>query len=514
VESSLSNENPKPHTIFNNNIDNKISSRSRKTTTPSMSAIILIRPRIDISFSQANPPIGLGYLASSLEKAGFRVYILDLAIYNITDQTLVDFVKRKAPILIGISSLSAYYMAMKHISRTIKLACPEIPIVLGGIHVSSLPEASLNESSADFVVIGEGERTIIELANCIDKKNLNYADIKGIAYKEGADFVITQPRELVEDLDSLPIPSWHKIDPHRYPAVPHGFIMKHRPVAPILSTRGCPYDCSYCASCQFWHRRIRFRTPEKIVDEVEYLYNHFHIREFHFWDDNLTLKRSHIVDICKEILKRGLNISIATPNGVRVDTLKNNILRLMKATGFYHLTFSVESGSIAILRANNKKTSLSTIIKNTIMAKQLGFGLNGFFMIGFPQDTIRSIRKTINLAKSLPFDMHSFFIVQPLPGSGLFDAWVRKHELIDFNWDSINYFHVEDVLANLDKDVIINWMHRAYKETIMRVPNIFQYFFFRFIKHGHLYQLKFLVTRVIYILYGFNARTQRVGLKS
>ncbi len=476
--------------------------------------ILLIRPQISIAFSQSNPPIGLGYLASVLEREGLHVDIIDLSVTHITDSTLISFIKRKNPVFIGISALTAYYMEMKRISNLIKNELPSYPVVLGGIHASSLPVQSVIECKADFVVIGEGEATICELADTLLNNKNNFNKIKGIAFREGEQVYVNPSRDLIENLDTLPLPAWHKINPRHYPAVPHGFIMKYRPVSPIMSTRGCPFSCSYCASCQFWKKKIRFRNPTKVVDEIEYLNKKFGIREFHFWDDNLTLKRDHVHSICIEIIRRRLNIALATPNGIRVDTLDESILRLMRKAGFYQLTFAVESGSLMILRSNNKNTSLRTILKNTILAKQLGFDLNAFFMIGFPQESLETIRKTINFAKSLPFDMRSFFIVRPLPGSVLFNSWIQNRETLHFNWDNINFFRANDSLSAINSKQLENWLKKAYNETIIRFPNILQYFHFRFVKYGHLYQIKFLVARVIFIILGFNVPTHKFGLKT
>jgi radical SAM superfamily enzyme YgiQ (UPF0313 family) len=460
--------------------------------------IYLIRPKVDASWWVCpNPPLGLGYLASYLESNGFRVDILDLTILNIPNVTLFQLIKKNAPLLVGLTALTPYYVNMKELSLEIKKQIPDIPVVLGGVHVSALPRETLDECDADFVVIGEGEETLLELARKI-KEHGDLSDVDGIAYKKGREVIVNKPRELINDLNSLPMPAWHKIDPRRYPPVPHGFIKKQKYVAPIISTRGCPYKCSYCASCQFWGQRIRFRSPSMVVDEMEYLYNTFQIREFHFWDDNLTLNRQHILGICKEILRRRLSVTMTTPNGLRVDTLNRSILRVMKKAGFYHLTFSVESGSPRILRESNKVTNLRTIAHNTLIAKEIGFTLSSFFMLGFPNETLESIQKTIKFAKSLPFDQRLFFLLKPLPGSQLFDEMRKKDHT--FEWNSINFFNGSKESAIIGGNTLEKWQKKAYRETIFRFPNILQYFWFRFLKYFQWKQLKYQIQRIIFIL--------------
>lgn len=461
--------------------------------------IYLVRPNVDVAWWVCpNPPLGLGYLASYLEANGFRVDILDLTIVNATTATLIQLFKKNEPLLVGLTALTPFYLKMKELSLEIKKQIPEIRVVLGGVHASALPRETIDECNADFVVIGEGEETLLDLARKI-KDQGDLSGVDGIAYRKGNDIVVNKQRELIPDLNTLPMPTWYKIDPRKYPPVPHGFIKKNKFVAPIMSTRGCPYKCNYCASCQFWGQHIRFRTPSMVVDEMEYLFKNFQIREFHFWDDNLTINRKHVLGICKEILRRRLPVTMTTPNGLRVDSLNKTILKVMKKAGFYHLTFSVESGSPKILRESNKVTNLRTIARNTWIAKQLGFTLSSFFMLGFPNETLESIQKTIKFAKSLPLDQRLFFILRPLPGSRLFDEMVQKQGPIS-DWSSINFFNEKEDSTTIGGRTMREWQKKAYRETILRFPNFLQYLWFRFLKYFQLNQVKYQIQRIIFVL--------------
>ncbi|HME55419.1 MAG TPA: radical SAM protein [Candidatus Lokiarchaeia archaeon] len=463
----------------------------------------MIRPEINIGIStDVNPPIGLGYLAACLEQQGFTVTVLDLALRRLSNDDLIRFIKKRDPLMVGITALTSYYGNMKLLARLFKSKCQDIPIVLGGVHVSSLPLESMKECLPDFLVIGEGEETIVELASALRLGKADYEKIAGIAFWKNGEIIITKERQLIENLDGLPLPAWNKINPNKYPKLPHGFIMVHKEIAPILSSRGCPYSCSYCASCRFWHQRIRFRSPVKVVDEIEFLYKKYGIREFSFWDDNLTLNRSHIQEICKEILKRHITALFSTPNGVRVDTLDEPMLRLMHQAGFYYLTFAVESGSIKVLHDNQKYTSLKKIAQTTIIAKKLGYEMNSFFIIGFENETAEDIKKTIKFAKALPYNMKTFFVLKPLPGSPLFERWSSSLDLTDFDWGQTNYWDNKMSVNKLGPRITKKWRRKAYMETVVRFPEFFHYLFYRFIKRGHWYQLGFLIKRVIYILAG------------
>ncbi len=477
-----------------------------------MSNILLVRPDfgkgMDFIYRQPNPPIGLGYLASSLSQRGFRVDIIDLTVKKITPDALVALIKKKQPLFIGLTSLTAYYIAMKQLALFLKAEVPSVPIVIGGVHPSSLPELAMEECMADFVVIGEGETTITELARHLESGQGDPSAIDGIAYRKGETIILTKKRELVRDLDSIPMPAWNKINPNKYPKNPHGYVMKHSKVAPVLSTRGCPFSCTYCASCQFWKQTIRFRSPKNVVDEIQYLHDEFGIREIHFWDDNITMKRAHITGICREILKRGLqNMAFSAPNGVRVDTLDEPLLRLMKKAGFYELTFAVESGSRKILKEMDKTINLKTIIKNTVIARKLGILMNSYFMLGFPGETEATIEKTIRFAKSIPVHYRTFFILTPLPGSKIFSSWFKSVELKDFDWDAISHYMKTNDLAlhNLDEKYLTRMHRRAHNENNYRLGNFLTILWIS-VRYFHLSQIKFNIERMNHMITGYGTR--------
>ncbi|MEX2680711.1 MAG: radical SAM protein [Candidatus Sigynarchaeota archaeon] len=458
--------------------------------------VVLIRPgfesTIPESFRQVNPPIGLGYIASCLENAGFRADIVDLSLKNVSLDVLCTFLKKRQPVLVGISALTAYYNGMKRISLYIKEHLPGIRIVLGGVHASALPSECLVECRADFVVIGEGEETMVELAKEMLKSDPDPSKIAGLAFLASGKIVMSKERALIPDLDTIPFPAWHKINPNRYPRVPHGVVLKYKKFASIISSRGCPYDCAYCASCQFWKRKIRYRSPKNVVDEIQYLHEKFGIREIHFWDDNVTLRREHIVGICTEIIKRRLNhLAFGTPNGLRVDTLDESLLKLMRQAGFYELTFAVESASIRILRSNGKFTDLKKIMYNTVIAKKMGFLINSFFMIGFPEDTEETIEKTIRYAISVPFTYSEFFLLKPLPGSKLFENWSKGKDLLNFDWNKLTTYTQRNgfLLGTLSPEYLFTSQKSAFRRKLFRFPGIIQTILLS-IKYFQISQLK------------------------
>ncbi len=459
-----------------------------------MAKIILMRPKLRFENAMPNPPLGLGYIASILKKYGHQVNLLDCAIMRDSYPQIRSRIKTMNPDVIGITALSAYYGEMRRLARFLQPL--QIPIILGGIHVSALPELSLRECGAEFVVQGEGELTTLEL---MDKWTDRAArkQIKGIAYFENGEFKVNPRRELIPNLDDLPFPAWDLISPLNYPPQPHGVAMKRYPVAPILTTRGCPYSCSYCASTQFWEHKYRRRSAKNIGDEIEYLVNTFKVREIHIWDDNFTLLRKHVVEFCREILKRKFDLIFATPNGVRLDHLNREILTLMKRVGFYSISFAIESGSQTILNRVNKKINLKKVPKIVQIAKKLGFQVPAYFMIGFPGETYNTARQTIQLAKKLPIDNIAFFLVQPLPGSKHFQDLLQKSDDQTVN-ELLPFYTFKKKLELTDGKNKMNLPKDAIREFYLRPIQVY-----RSIRRD----IKLLNFRQLFFLLGLIIRT-------
>jgi len=434
-----------------------------------MTHLLLVRPKIKLLIAQPNPPIGLGYIGGTLRAYGHKVDILDCAILKESYHQITSRIKVINPDVIGITALSPYYTEMRLLARLLRKL--KIPLILGGIHVSALPELCLRECGAEFAVIGEGESTTLELMDkWNDPENRNL--IKGIAFIRNGKFILNSRRDLIQNLDDLPFPAWDLINPLKYPPHPHGQIMKRSPVAPILTTRGCPYSCAFCASTQFWGRKFRRRSAQNIGDEIEYLVQKFKIREIHIWDDNFTLLRKHVENFCREILRRKLDLTFSCPNGVRIDSLNRDLLKMMRQTGFYSLTFAIESGSQSILRKANKKIDLGGIPKIAKIAKQLGYILPSFFIFGLPGETYQTARRTIEFVKSLPLDIAAFFIASPLPGSKLFDNWVQEKNIIKFNYDWFHFHGIRDRLILTDGRNKLTLPSDAYREFNFRPKQI------------------------------------------
>lgn len=440
--------------------------------------IILTRP--DYHTHLITPALNLGYLSAYLKRAGFQVQIIDALNLSLSNQELAS--RARDADLVGVYALSDFYPQVKDLTRRLKER--NLRVVIGGPHASCLPEETLRDTGADFIVIGEGEETLLELAQAL-KDSGPTAGIKGLL---GHDNRVTR-RGFISELDSIPFPDWGQIDPRKCKKAPHGAVVKNFPVAPLITSRGCPFACKFCASPYLWERKIRFRSPGNVVEEIEYLVKDFGVREIHFEDDNLTLRKAHIEEICNLILKKNLKISWATPNGVRADTLDRDLIRLMKRSGCYFLVFGIESGSQKILDNIRKETNLGAIEQAVRLAHDEGLITQGFFIFGLPGETKETLQETVSFAKRIPLDRAQFLLLDVLPGSELWDE-LGGAGIAD--WNKRSYQQVSWVPPTISREALEQAPARAFRSFFLRPRQLFGVI--RFIKPG---QVPFIIRRLL-----------------
>lgn len=443
-------------------------------------SICLARPNYDTHL--VTPPLGIGYLSAYLKANGYNVKIIDGLNRGFSLEKIVS--ECEGSDFVGITCASAYFLEVIELSRLLKNK--DFKVIIGGPHPSALPGLTLKETQADYVVIGEGESSLLQLLECIGN-NKSVDGIPGVVTRGNRSAIKSLP---VESLDSLPFPDWGQMDPRIYKKAPHGGLIKCFPVAPVISSRGCPFECSFCASPFLCGRKIRFRGPQNVVDEIEYLIKKFKVREVHFEDDNLTLNRRHIERICELILKKKIKVHWATPNGVRVDTLDLELMKLMKRSGCYFIAFGIESGNQEILDGIRKRTDLATIENAVRLAKKAGIITQGFFIFGLPGETKETIRQTINFAKKLPLDKAQFLILDLLPGSKLWDELINKNEAL--NWEYKSYQEAPFVPEGLDRKVLSQELGRAFRSFFFRPRQILF-----LLKYFKLNQALFIAKRII-----------------
>jgi radical SAM superfamily enzyme YgiQ (UPF0313 family) len=377
------------------------------------------------------PPLGIGYLSSYLKRHGHEVGIVDALNAGLSLEEVLH--ECRTFDLVGISALSTFILEASSLSRALKEKGHTI--VLGGPHPSFLPKDTLECSGADFVVAGEGERALLHIADSLDA-GMSPGNYPGLISSPGDPPSRSTP---IEDLDSLPFPDWKQMDPRRYGKAPHGSIVREFPLASMVTSRGCSFGCKFCSSPSLWGRRVRFRSPENVADELEYLAGDFGVREIHFEDDNITLKREHMEKICELIINRNLRLSWALITGIRVESVDRDLLRLMKKSGCYYISFGIESGDQDILDGIDKKTDLATIERAVTMARREGIMTQGSFILGLPGENADTIEKTVKFALKIPLDRAVFFHYDVLPGSAFWEeiairgGWKPRFEARSFH---------------------------------------------------------------------------------
>ena len=347
--------------------------------------ILFLNPPQVFSKTQVNanvtPPLGLMYLASFIREKGHEVGFIDATVEK-TDQitglkndisirglTFNEIVKKidKKTDLIGISNLfSLTFPVIVELVDNLKNAYTNVKIVLGGAHPSALPKLCLEKSKADFVIIGEGELSLNKLIDCLENKT-HLDDIDGIAYKKDNKIIVNQKTNYIKDLDCLPFPARDLLSWEKYYSTHEAHGPTQESWTPILSSRGCPFKCTFCTS-RLWDWKFRARSAKNVVEEIEFCIKKYGITEFHFEDENMTLKNERVREICKLIIDKSLKIKWQTPNGIRASVTDCETLDLMKRSGCYHITVAPESGSDRVIKDIMKKEqdleSVTNIIKH------------------------------------------------------------------------------------------------------------------------------------------------------
>lgn len=417
------------------------------------------------SVGSIHPSLGLCYIAAVLRENNIDVEILDALVLGMTCEEVVKTVKRKSPDVVGLTAMTPTFRNAIKLAEKIKKHNKNITIVLGGIHVSILPEQTLKENpSIDIGIIGEGENTVLELINAIGQGK-NLSKIMGIIFRRKDKLIKTKPRPLIEDLDSIPFPARDLLPPLKvYKTDPANY--KRRPSASMITSRGCPFGCIYCDKVIFG-RGFRGRSPQNVVDEIQMLIEDYGIREITFFDELITASKKRVIDICDQIVKRNLDIIWTCES--RVDTIDLELLKKMKRAGCWQISYGIESGSQKVLDYMKKGVTIKQVEKCLKLTKSVGMKTRGYFMFGFPIDTVETIGETINFAKKLSLDHAQFSCFIPFPGTKLHEL-VENEGFKDVDW--VKYkpatFDPVYVPKNLTYNQLAEAIRGVHKEFYLR----------------------------------------------
>ena len=396
--------------------------------------VLLVNP-ITRNISLSSPDLGLGYLAKALERENHPVYILDCVNLRLTFNNFEDYIASFDFDVIGFRVFSTDLFSVKKSLLIVKKRRPDAKIILGGAHPSAFPEQTLQYfEEADFAIRGEAETGLADLISNFSKLDIvRKTQIPGLIWRNNGE-IISNPPIFPEDLDSLGYPDWDLINPSNYP-FQTSYLTKSKIVAPLLMTRGCPYQCTFCSCRSVTGHKIRSHSVSYIIEEIKFLKSNFGIKEVCFIDDNFLVFKDLVSNLCEQMIKQKINIKWSC-FGIRLDLLDKEILSLMEKSGCYLLTVGIESGSQRILDHMKKKLTLDLIKeKITLIKTTTHIKIIGNFILGYPLEKEEDIYKTIRIAKSLPLSGANFFPFHPTPGTEIFDKLLTKKELKTINWN-------------------------------------------------------------------------------
>lgn len=415
-------------------------------------------------------PLGIGYVAAVLKQNNFPIEIIDCVPLRISKEKLGEILLKKQPDVVGFT---ATIISIDHAIETVnylKKILPKTIFVIGGPHFTSLPEKTLQGSDFDFGVLGEGEYTFLEFIKMIESGKKDYKKIKSLVWRKGDKVIVNPRREFIENLDELPYPARELYPPMKYYApMPGGY--KRLPFGHMVTSRGCPYRCTFCDRSVFG-QGFRARSPKCVVDEIEFLIKNYKVKEIKFYDDLFTKDKKRVFEICNEILKRKIDISWSC--SARVDSVTLELLKIMKKAGCWQIDYGIESGNQEVLNKMRKGITLKQSEQAVKWAKKVGMKARAFIVIGMPGETKQSIDDTINFVKKLPLDVVAFYAVMIYPGNELYEIVKGEGRLLheDFSQFS-SLIDVKDsklhyVPEGLTEEYVKKSISRAYKEFYLR----------------------------------------------
>jgi len=389
------------------------------------------------------PPLGIAYLAAYAQKLGHQVTIIDAVEQAVT--LIRPWSQRKNRLLqgldfdeiikripsdievIGVSCMFTHAWPMvRQFMHELREAFPGVKLLAGGEHITAMTETVIRQTDVDFCVLGEGEITLGELLENFSKGVTNFSETRGIAYlnRETGEIVETGRRGRIRDPDGLPWPAWDLMDPMAYMANEVYMGPKVGRTMPMLATRGCPFECTFCSSPQMWTQLWRPRDPVKVADELEHYVNTYGANDFQFQDLTAIVRKDWIITFCNELIRRNLDITWQLPVGTRSEAIDREVADSLMASGCHHITYAPESGSEKILKAIKKKVKLRNLEESIRSSIDAGMRVCLFNIVGFPQEEMSDIRKTWkwlrHMAKLGVHEVTASTFV-PLPGTVLFN---------------------------------------------------------------------------------------------
>lgn len=417
---------------------------------------------------QVIAPLGVLYLASVIRREigrFFEVQVESLSTAVKNEEEIPAWLSTIKPDILALSSMTLEEDTAIKVVDSARRARDDTIIILGGPYPTYQPEESLKRTGADLIVRGEAETVIAPLLKTL-RAGRKPHDIPGVSFMKNGRCHHNPPPPPVDPLDTLPFPAWDSIPIETYSGMynMNGLPVLKSPYVPLLTSRGCPYRCSFCHN--LFGRKFRPRSPENVLDEMELLYEKHGVREFHFVDDIFNLHKKRVEEICHGIIRRGLNISFNFANGIRGDILTQELIKLMKEAGCYCMCLSLESASPRILGLMRKKLNIKKLEEIARFASSIDIITKCIFMVGYPSETREEMEETLRWVMESSFDLLQHSIACPLPGTEMerhaaeFNPSYRP-----FSGHAMNYNVVRN-LTTMDDEEFKNLLSNGVAEIL------------------------------------------------
>jgi len=414
-----------------------------------------------VKYTLSAPSLGLAYLASYLRQNQIESHILDARGRGLSLKEISDFICEYKPSIVGLTSTTPVFGNAIQIAKQVKDILPEVQLVMGGPHITGQGSQILEKwDFIDILAIGEGEQTLLEIAQGKDIRS-----IQGIVYRCDGELAANPPRASIADLDSLPFPARDFYDLKNYTNPLHEIYGK--PFTTVISSRGCPFRCTFCSSQNTFGRNVRYRSVENVMEEIDFLIDRYKIRGLAFYDDTFTLSEERVVEMCSELEKR----KISWVCNIRVNTATKNMIRMMKNSGCKLLHFGLESGDQLILDEIKKDITVEQIREVFSWVKNVGIDTAGSFIFGAPSETLETAEATIRLAEEIPLTFATFFILSPYPGTEVFKEMKKKGYMKEFEWTDVYAPKYGNPLINhpnISEEDLIRLQKEAYRRFYIR----------------------------------------------
>ncbi|MFA4826825.1 MAG: radical SAM protein [Candidatus Shapirobacteria bacterium] len=415
-------------------------------------------------------PLGIFCLAAYLREKGYEMAVTDGESEKLTTKQITRQIKKFDPFVVGISSTTVAFHRALEMAKLIKKKFPKVIILIGGPHVTSNYKDALSFGVFDYGVLREGEITTVELLKTIKGKG-KIEEVKGIAYKKDGKVIVNEPREYIKNLDELPFPAYDLIeDINLY--TPDLSNYMSTPVVNIMTSRGCPNQCTFCDRAVFG-QFYREMSAERVVELIKYLVERYKVREIDFVDDTFLINKLRFKKIFRLLKEEGIKFYWTCTS--RVNVVDYEILKLAKETGCWHIAFGIESGDEGILKLIKKNITMEQVRKALGWCKELGIKSKGYFIVGHPGDTLETINKTIKLAYNLPLDDILVTINTPIPGSPQYYFIKEYGDFDESDWSKFNCWRPVFIPKGLTKEILLKKQREMYRKFYVRPRIIWRY---------------------------------------